>query len=284
MRTFHPAHGRRRGIELGVLALSAACFGAGVAHAAPTLPAPESNPAPTAARAPLEPAPSFRGGASNFAQPVRDEGAERRARKLRQDWLLSVEGVTHAPLDLGFQAGVEAPFGLRLFGGYGWVPSAYMNFLTGIAASATSDAQAEVMLRRANYEGHTYRVQAGIRPFRSLGFYGDVGYARLHVDGALDLSQSGVPSLQGLGGGYEAHTDVDLWLFELGYQGEFKNRLVWGLALGMIGTFDARTRIASVNGAPSSSALDLVASSGDAALESYGFLPTLTLRLGFDLL
>jgi hypothetical protein len=266
------------------LALSAGCLLSSAALAAPTAPAEETTTPVSVLATPVESAPRIRGGASDWAKPARDEGAEQRARKLRQDWMVSLEGVTHAPLDLGFQAGVEAPFGLRLFGGYGWVPTAYSNFLTGIAASASGDAEAEVMLRRANYEGHTYRVQAGVRPFRSLGFYGDVGYARLHVDGALDLSESGVPSLQGLGGGYEAHTDVDMWLIELGYQSEFKNRLVWGLALGMTGTFDARTQITSVNGAPSSSALELVAARGDDALESYGFLPTLTLRVGFDLL
>jgi len=214
----------------------------------------------------------------------RDEISEQRGRKLRQAWLLSVEAVTHAPLDLGLQAGVEAPFGLRVFGGYGWVPAAYSNLLTGIAASASNDARAELLLNRAHYQGHTLRIQLGVRPFRNLGFYGDAGYARLSVDSSLDLSDSGVPALAGLGGGYEARTDVDLWLFELGYQSEIKNRLVWALALGMVGTFDSRTRIASVQGAPTSPAIDEMAARGDAALESYGFLPTLTLRVGFDLL
>jgi hypothetical protein len=198
--------------------------------------------------------------------------------------MLSVEGVTHAPLDIGFQAGLEAPIGLRLFGGFGWVPEAYSGFLTSIAASASGDAQAELLLERATYRGHTLRVQAGIRPFRQLGFYGDIGYTRLSVDGALDLSDSGIPSLQGLGGGYQAHTVIDLWLIELGYQSEIKNRLVWAVALGMVGTFDARTRIVSVNGAPGSAALAQVAERGDAAMKSYGFVPTLTLRLGFDLI
>jgi hypothetical protein len=267
--------------SFGGLALGAVCLFAGAAHAAPTMPAEEATAPPPRA---IESASSFRGGSSQWAPQERDAAAETRARKRLQAWLLSVEGVTHAPLDLGFQAGLETPFGLRLFGGYGWVPAAYSGFLTGIAASSTGDAQAELLLRRASYQGHTWRIQAGIRPFRRLGLYGDAGYARLHVDGALDLSQSGVPALQGFGGGYEAHSDVDLWLFELGYQGEFENRLVWGVALGMVGTFDARTRIASVNGAPTSPVLDQVAASGDAALESYGFIPTVTLRLGFDLL
>lgn len=198
--------------------------------------------------------------------------------------MLSVEGVTHAPLDVGFQAGIEAPFGLRLFGGYGWVPEAYSSFLTGLAGSASGDPQAKVMLDNASYQGHTFRVQVGFRPFRGSGLYGDVGYSRLAVDGALDLANSGVASLSGYGGGYQAHTVLDLWLFELGYQGEVENSLVWALALGMVGTFDSRTQITSVDGAPGSAALGEVAARGDKALESYGFVPTLTLRLGFDLL
>ncbi|HWA75202.1 MAG TPA: hypothetical protein VG937_22855, partial [Polyangiaceae bacterium] len=109
-------------------------------------------------------------------------------------------------------------------------------------------------------------------------------YSRLSVNGALDLSNSGVAALERFGGGYEADTVLDLWLFELGYQGEIINSLVWGLALGMVGTFNSRTTISSVDGAPGGPALDEVAARGDKALESYGFLPTLTLRVGFDLL
>lgn len=272
---------RARLVPVRALALSAICALCHTAQAAPTSPADEARPAPEPMG--FQTVPQVRGGASTTVVP-RDELADQRARKRREAWLLSFEGVTHAPLDLGFQAGLETPFGLRLFGGYGWVPSAYSSFLTGIAASANSDPQADILLERADYQGHTLRVQVGFRPFRSLGFYGDVGYARLHVDGALDLSQTGVPELQGFGGGYRADTDVDLWLFELGYQGEIKNRLVWGLALGMVGTFDSKTQIRAVDGAPGSPELDRLAERGDSALESYGFLPTLTLRVGVDLL
>jgi hypothetical protein len=276
---------RKSKVELGKPALrcswALALLFSGVAYAAPSSPSNigrEPNSAQT-----------FDAGAEQNSSaarwsPPRDELAEKRQREKVRAWLLSVEGVTHAPLDLGFQAGLEAPFGLRLFGGYGWVPEAYSGFLTNLAGSASGDAQAKVMLNNADYRGHTVRFQVGIRPFRKLGLYGDVGYSRLNVDGALDLANSGVPALERLGGGYEAHTALDLWLFELGYQGEIKNSLVWALALGMVGTFNAKTTITSVDGAPGGPALDEVAARGDQALESYGFLPTLTLRLGFDLL
>lgn len=205
--------------------------------------------------------------------------------KLRDAWLLSLEVVTHAPVDMGAQLGVETPQGLRLFGGYGFVPGAYMSFLTGIAASASGDSYARTLLEDARYSGHTWRVQVGLRPFRALGIYADVGYARLNARGDLDLAASDVPQLAALGGGYQARTTLDMWLVELGYQGQLKDRLVLGVALGCMGTFGSTTRITAVDGAPaSSSILSSAASQADTALEKYGIVPTLTLRLGFDLI
>jgi hypothetical protein len=199
--------------------------------------------------------------------------------------MLSVEGVTHAPIDMGLQLGLETPQGLRLFGGYGWVPGSYMNLLTGVAASASNNAYADALLDDAEYQGHTWRLQVGWRPFRAIGLYGDVGYARLSAKGALDLASSSVPQLAVFGGGYEANTRLDMWLVELGYQGQVADRLVLGLALGAMGTLDATTRITAVNGAPTNSAiLNGAATQADSALEKYGIVPTLTLRLGFDLI
>lgn len=200
----------------------------------------------------------------------------------RRDWRLSIEGTTHAPIDMGAQASLETPIRIRLTFGLGWVPSAYSGLLTGIAASASGDAQVGAILNHTNYQGRTFRGQAGVRPFRSLGLYADLGYARLNVDGTLDLAASGVPSLQVLGGGYQAHTTVDMWLVEIGSQHEFWDSVVLGLAVGVMGTFDARTSITSANGAPTSPALGQAVKQTDDALKSYGFVPTITLRLGFD--
>jgi hypothetical protein len=180
------------------------------------------------------------------------------------------------------QLGVETPQRIRLFGGYGWVPQPYMNLLTGVAAGASGNSYAQALLDQAEYSGRTWRVQLGLRPFRALGLYGDVGYARLRAEGSLDLSSTDVPQLAALGGGYRADTTLDMWLVELGYQAQLADRLVLALALGAMGTFEATTTINSVDGAPSSKLLGDAARQGDAALESYGIVPTLTLRLGFD--
>jgi hypothetical protein len=218
---------------------------------------------------------------------VSDRGADTRAaeRRRRQAWLLSVEAVTHAPIDMGVQLGVETPQGLRLFGGYGFVPGVYINLLTGIAGNATGSSYGAALLKAARYHGHTWRIQAGLRPFRAIGLYGDLGYARVDATGALDLSSTGIPVLEELGGGYQGHTKLDMWLIELGYEGEIADRAVFALALGFMRTYSVKTTFSAIGGAPTdSAALDIAGAEADIALQKYGFTPTLTLRLGFDLI
>jgi hypothetical protein len=201
---------------------------------------------------------------------------------LSRDWIVSLEGATHAPVDVGVQGLVETPFRIHVSAGYGWVPSAYSGLVSGIAATASGNALAGAILNHTTYQGTTLRGQAGVRPFRSLGLYADFGLARLDVEGALDLADTGVAALRTLGGGYRAHTTIDMWLVEVGSQHEFWDSVIMGLALGVMGTFDARTSIVAVNGAPSSPLLDEAAKQTDAALKTYGFVPTITLRLGYD--
>jgi hypothetical protein len=232
----------------------------------------------------VPPSPVTRGGGQPLVPVVagdRDEDA-RAAQRRREAWILALEGVTHAPVDIGVQLGVETPPGVRLFAGYGWVPQAYMDLLTGVAGGASGNSYAQAVLEEADYTGRTWRFQLGFRPFRNLGLYGDVGYAQLHAKGSLDLSETNVPALAALGGGYRADTKLDMWLLELGYQAQFADRVMLALALGVMGTLESTTTIRSVDGAPNSKLLGDAARQGDSALESYGIVPTLTLRLGFD--
>jgi len=237
--------------------------------------------------APARSAPALRvsSAAIERTTPERKDSDRQADERRRKEWMLSLEGVTHAPVDMGVQVGLETPQGLRIFAGYGWVPGTYMNLLTGVAANASGNSYAQALLEHAQYRGQTWRVQGGFRPFRAIGLYGDVGYAHVGASGALDLASSGVPQLAIFGGGYQARTSIDMWLIELGYEGELADRLVMALALGMMGTLGASTTIESVGGAPTNSAiLNSAANQADAALRKYGFVPTLTLRLGFDLI
>jgi hypothetical protein len=111
-----------------------------------------------------------------------------------------------------------------------------------------------------------------------------VGYARAELDGTLDVTGS-VNGLGSISGGYSARSSLDMWLIELGYQAKIENRLVLALGLGFTGTIAANTTISPLGAAQSdATAIRLAESSADRAFEKYGFLPTLNLRLGFNLL
>ena len=200
-----------------------------------------------------------------------------------QAWMLSMEGATRTPVDVGVQATLESPFHVRISAGYGWVPTAYSGLFTGIASAASGNAEVAAILNHASYQGRTLRAAIGVRPFTTAGLHVDVGYTRLNLDGALDLAASGVPALEIQGGIYQAHTTMDAWQVEIGSQFE-EWGVVFGFAFGLMRTFAAQTTVSTANGAPASPLLGPAAQQADAALKTYGYVPTLTLRLGFDVL
>jgi hypothetical protein len=245
------------------------------------VPAPWAAPAtPTAPSLPLAVPPA----------PIVDERVPTAHQRLppppkpvTNPWMLSLEGATRSPVDLGLQATVESPFHVRLSAGYGWIPGAYSSLFTKIASSASGNAQVSAILDHGSYQGRTFRTALGVRPFTRSGLHLDVGYVRLSMDGTLDLADSGVPALAALGGGYRAHTSVDAWHVEVGSQAEAWG-VVFGFAFGLMRTFAAHTSINAVNGAPTGNILASAAEQTDTALKTYGYVPTLTFRLGFDLL
>ena len=121
-----------------------------------------------------------------------------------------------------------------------------------------------------------------MRPFTKAGLHLDFGYARVSLDGALDLAGSGIPSLTGQSGAFRAHTTVGAWLVEIGSQVEGWG-VVFGFAFGLLRAYAVQTSIDG-EGAAAGTSLDSVAKQTDSALRSYGFVPTFTLRLGFDVL
>jgi hypothetical protein len=200
---------------------------------------------------------------------------------MRDAWLLSLEAVTRVPIDAGVQIGVETPFGLRVFGGYGWVP--YISMLTGIVVNASDRDLVTESMHRGHASGDSARFVLGLRPFRRIGLTIDGTYARLRLDGNLTLPPMTVQGLEFSGGSYDAHTSVDLWGVELGYQAQFERRLVLGAAAGVTGTIDSRTSIVPSGAAPNDPALPVAAERVDHAFRTH-VVPTVTLRLGFDAL
>jgi hypothetical protein len=231
-------------------------------------PPPTSTPPPeTAAHVerPRDPGP---------AEPTRDQ-------RKRDQWLLSLEGVVHVPSDVGVQAGVEFPFRLRFFTGFGFMPVEWLN---GFIAGATDDARARRVLELPDYTGTIWRLQAGYRPFKKLGLTIDAGYAHATIHGSLDLGGDVFSEQLGLEGSYRVRSALDIWLVEVGYQWQIAHRGVIALGLGVMSTFNADTTAAASENASDASEFTSGARRANDALESYGTVPTLTLRVGVDLL
>lgn len=215
---------------------------------------------------------------------TRDEGAESRA---SERWMLAAEAATRAPVDIGAQATLETPIGLRLMGTYGAMPSAYTDILIGIAGAWTDSAVIDAVLDSLEVSGSVWRLGAGIRPIRGFGLYVDGGYARASLEGNLALSSTRIPELTGLGISGNVDSDVDMWFVEVGYQGQLFERAVLALGAGAMGAISSSTSV-TASGIPESSTIasglararDVI----DDAFETYGFVPTVTLRLGLDLI
>ena len=239
-----------------------------LALVAPPAPAPTTFPGP-------ERAPEVR---SAPAAPRVDETNEQ---KKRNRWMLSLEGAVHAPTDLGVQASVEVPFRLRVFGGFGVMP---VNWITGFIAGATRDERAKAVLQLPDYSGTIWRAGLGYRPFKRLGLYLDAGYAHVGIHGSFDVPENLLGEELGVGGGYTVDTSLDLWLLEAGYQWQIARRGVVALGVGVMSTVHASTTIGAVGGAPRTSEFVSGAERANDALESYGTIPFVTLRVGVDVL
>lgn len=252
---------------------------------------PNASPTPTWTLAQTDAPPGYGTGTSGWSTPPpRDRPAP--GPSTSDEWMLSLEGVTHAPVDIGLQAVLEFPFGLRLSGGYGWVPSAYLDLIVD-AATAASDADpaTSTVISNAFESGTAWRIQGGVRPFENVGVYLDAGYSQVRLDGSIDAADiaaaAGVPPGSAGSDTYAVDSTIHLWLIELGYQATIADRLVLGIAAGVMGAIDSSTEATPGSTRPPAQERLLRATATeivDQQIESYGFLPTVTLRLGFDLI
>lgn len=243
---------------------------------APAAPTVGDSPADAPRRLPpLFEAPPPR---ANSAAPTVDASRSADAERVSDLWMWSIEGVTRAPVDAGFQTVFETPVGLRFGAGYGWVPSPYLSFVTRAAGSGDAGVVSSLS------GGRTLRGLIGIRPSRKVGVTLDAGYARVRLNGVLDDPGSAVGVSVG---SYDIESNLDMWFAEIGYQGHLGRHAVLGVGVGIMGTIDASTSATPRSGAQNSTSqalTDEATQTVDSQIERYGFVPTLTLRLGFDLI
>jgi hypothetical protein len=208
--------------------------------------------------------------------------------------MLSLEVVTNAPVDVGVRAMTETPFRLRIGTGFGVIPGAYLGLVNDtVSAMGAYDARTAGIIDGSFEGGTVWRSQVGFRPFPGAGFYVDGGYALVSLSGSVYGSDVSAPDLVVDGtvvrdAGYGIDTTLHMWLLEVGWNAEIRDRLVLGAALGVMGVISANTRAEpNFEQGKSATARSLSAEGTrriDETLERYGYVPTLTLRVGYDFL
>jgi hypothetical protein len=198
--------------------------------------------------------------------------------------MLSLEAVTNAPVDVGGRVTFEAPFRVRLSAGFGVVPSFYLGLVNGaIQRTGAYDMMFGQAGSGAYDGGSAWRAQIGVRPFKNSGFYIDGGYSMVNLSGRVaGPIVAGLPSVS-----LDLETRLHTWLIEIGFQGQVADRMVLGFGLGVLGTIAASTSASTSRTIATRAAKPIAqdaVSSFDRRIEQYGYVPTATLRVGYDLL
>jgi hypothetical protein len=236
----------------------------------PSAPATPGSPYELPATAPPNQAPGGAGPAVD-----RGDAREKERERAAEAWLLSLEGYTTVPVDVGGRVTFETPFRLRLSAAYGIVPGAYFGLVNdAVEASGAYDSFGADFVEASLDDGHVWRAMIGLRPVGPLYF--DVGYAQIGLAGGLQLDQFD----------YSIDTTIHMWTAEFGLQGQVADHLVLALGVGVMKTFAADSRVAANfelgNSSIARAFTDDAVREYDHKLEEYGIVPTVTLRIGWD--
>lgn len=224
-----------------------------------------------------------------YASPARDRGDtdNEDSENFRDQWMVALSVATHAPIDLGLELTVETPIRLRFLAGLGYVPSGYLSIITGalVGADALND-EARTLIEDGFESGRAWRLGIGIRPFKNFGAYLDGGFSHLSVSGSVDANEARELTGARLSTSYKVKSSLSAWFLELGYQGLIAERVLLAFGFGVVRATNSRTS-ADPTGQPSATERlfdDAATNTADDAIEKYGIIPTLNLRLGFDVI
>jgi hypothetical protein len=224
-----------------------------------------------------------------YTSPAQDRGDTRSddSENFRDQWMVALSLATHAPVDLGLELAVETPIRLRFIAGLGYVPSGYLSIITGalVGADALND-ESRTLIEDGFESGRAWRLGIGIRPFKNFGAYLDGGFSHLSVSGSVDASEARELTGVRLSTSYKVKSSLSAWFLELGYQGLIADRVLLAFGFGVMRSMSSRTS-ADPTGQPSAAESlfdDAATNAADDAIEKYGIIPTLNLRLGFDVI
>ncbi|MDO9018116.1 MAG: hypothetical protein Q8S73_02995 [Deltaproteobacteria bacterium] len=208
-----------------------------------------------------------------------------------------VSAGTDAPLAVSLRGDVELPGRLRVMASVGVTPSLYLDAFNGVISAAGGGSQTSAGPYGLRLDrGSMWRVHAGWRPFPGAGLLLMGGYGRLTLSGDASARElittvtgqpppAQVPEANGV---YDVTSTLHTVSAELGWEFTFfGDHLVIQTAVGFVGTVDSRTAITPqfVSTTPGAAEARVTAQGYiDQVLQSYVFLPTFSLSLGYRFL
>jgi hypothetical protein len=209
-------------------------------------------------------------------------------------WHLGAEVATNFPLDVApLRLTFETPPRIRLTTSIGVLPDPYIDLVNSVlvSAGAFNETTAEV-IDDALGGSLVWRIQAGWRPLRNWGFYGDVGYQLMTLGGevtALSLLEIAtgreVPSE--FAAGFVVDSMLHMLVVELGYEWVIVDHLMIRFAIGYAGTMTSSTQVEPNFQPPPilQNTLDefsrVSADYLDDTYQTFVHTPTLTLGIGY---
>ena len=204
---------------------------------------------------------------------------------------------TDVPLAASLRGDIELPGRLRVMASVGITPDIYLRAFNGVISAAGANSQSSSGLYGIRLDsGSLWRIHGGWRPFPGAGFVLMGGYGRLSLSGSASASElitsvtgrTPPPQVPEANGVYSVTSTLHTVSAELGWEFLFfGDHLVLQTAVGFVGTIDSQTTITPrfvSTTAGAAAARQTAQGYVDQVLQSYVFLPTFSLSLGYRFL
>lgn len=208
------------------------------------------------------------------------------------DWHLAAGVGTTLPTDVGGRLDLETPGRVLISTSVGYLPPAYFNAINKtVEALGGYDQDTADLIDALAQGGWVWRSHLGWRPFKNAGFFFQVGYGRLVLNGNLKDSEAlanaiGDSRIESRDISATATATLHQLDGQLGWRWLLAERLFIRAAVGGFWTFSASSTITTRSTAADRPYALILSRQGEAYLnqtfKSYAHSPTVSLALGYQ--
>ncbi len=208
------------------------------------------------------------------------------------DWHLGAAAGTTFPTDIGGRLDLETPGRVLLSTQVGYLPHAYFSLINNTAqALGGYDQDTADLVDAITQGGWAWRTHVGWRPFKSVGFFFQVGYGRLVLSGDLDDTEAvaaaiGDSRIEARNISATASATLHQLDGQLGWRWIIAQHLYIRAALGGFWTVGSSSTITTRSSAADRPYALILTRQGEAYLnqtfKSYAHSPTVSLSIGYQ--